>query len=103
MSTDCAILLKSYIDSLALVSIMNNLQPETKYIFLHMQKKRRIAVTTMSEWLWKLISRADIKKYTKDLKNKFEVESGFECESTFGTKINIRETIFQIIRHAVNI
>jgi hypothetical protein len=33
MSTDRAIILKSYIDSLAVASIMNNLQHEKKYIF----------------------------------------------------------------------
>jgi hypothetical protein len=56
----------------------------------------------MSESLWKLISRADIKKYKKNFNIKLEVESGFECESIFGTKINICETTFQII-HVLNI
>jgi len=40
----------------------------------------------MSESLWKLISRADIKKYTKNFNTKLEVESGFECESIFWNK-----------------
>jgi len=41
MSKDRAILLTSYIDSLAVASIMNNLQPETKYIYLHMTKQMK--------------------------------------------------------------
>jgi len=57
----------------------------------------------MSKWLWKLISRADIKKYKKNFNTKLEVESGFECESIFGTKIKMCETTFQIIHHSANI
>jgi hypothetical protein len=57
----------------------------------------------MSEWLRKLISHADTKKYTKDFNTKLEAESGFECESIFGTNLNICETTFQIIHHAANI
>lgn len=80
MCTDRAIILKSYIDSLAVASIMNNLQPEKKYIFFVNKQ------TDELRQLWKLISRADIKKYTKYLETKFEVGSGFKCESIFEQK-----------------
>jgi len=102
MSTDRAILLKSYIDSLAVASVMNNLQPEKKYIFLPIKKQMNCG-NHRERVVVEINFSCRYKKYTKYLKTKFEVEYGFECESIFETKINIREIIFQIIRHAVNI